>query len=71
MPRFAAFLCSLIIAVTVISIAQETTPTLADANRMFDEPVLKAVRAWRFTPPVDRSGQKVAVYYRRMIAFNF
>ncbi|HNQ79411.1 MAG TPA: TonB family protein [Acidobacteriota bacterium] len=49
----------------------ESARIVSSSNRMFDEPVLKAVRAWRFTPPVDRSGQKVAVYYRRMIAFNF
>lgn len=51
--------------------AVESARIVTSTNRMFDEPVLKAVRTWRFTPPVNRSGQKVAVYYRKTIAFNF
>ena len=49
----------------------ESARIVSSSNKMFDEPVLKAVRTWRFTPPVDRKGQSVAVYYKRVIAFNF
>lgn len=49
----------------------ESAKIITSSNRMFDEPVLKAVRTWRFTPPVNRSGQKVAVYYLKTITFDF
>ncbi len=51
--------------------AVESARIVTSSNRMFDEPVLKAVRTWRFTPPVNRSGQKVAVYYLKTITFDF
>jgi TonB family protein len=49
----------------------ETVNILSSSNKMFNDAVVSALKKWRFTSPVDRKGQKVAVYYRKTIAFNF
>lgn len=49
----------------------ESVRIISSSNRIFDDAVLRTVRTWRFTPPVDRRGQSVAVYYKRTIAFSF
>lgn len=49
----------------------ESVTILSSTNKMFENSVVTALKRWRFTPPVDCSGQKVAVYYRKSIAFSF
>jgi TonB family protein len=49
----------------------ESVTVLSSSNRMFNDSVITALKKWRFTSPVDRKGQKVAIYYKKTIAFNF
>ncbi len=48
----------------------ENARILSSNNHIFDDAALEAARRWKFSPPTDERGQKVAVYFIRAINFK-
>ncbi|MCX7830633.1 MAG: energy transducer TonB, partial [Acidobacteria bacterium] len=48
----------------------ENARILQSNSHIFDEAALDAARKWKFSPPTDERGQKVAVYFIRTITFK-